>query len=278
MGARPWFKFYPDNWRAEPKLKLVSRAARSLWIDLMCLMHESSPYGHLLIDGWRPSFKDLALILGDNERDIYRLMGELTTKQVFSKTEDGTIYSRRMVRDYERAQADKANGKVGGNPILRGEVNVGVNPPDKPTDNGGDKAKSLETKAIAKKETNTIVAEAATSPPQNDLVVRKPEEFPTPADLREAVEHFNAVAREVGLPQVERLTDKRMRHLRARLQDVDGLGPWFGVVNSIRESPFLRGQKTDWRCDFDWLVNQANFVKVIEGKYSQRSGGHHAAE
>src|ERR1019366_1013531 len=40
---------------------------------------------------------------------------------------DGTIFSRRMKRDVEKAERDKANGKAGGNPRL----NAGVNPPDK---------------------------------------------------------------------------------------------------------------------------------------------------
>lgn len=270
-GKKPWLKFYVDDWRAEPNLKLVGRPARSLWVDLMCLMHKAEPYGHLLIEGVKPSFADLSKILGDTEKEIFKLIGELTAKRVCSITEAGVLYSRRMVRDHLKAETDKANGKGGGNPTLVGEDNGGVNPPDKPADkapdNGGLKAHMPEAIAKAKQETNTIVGQEPTSPPQGNLV-RKPETFPTPADLREAVEHFNAVAREVGLPQVERLTDKRMRHLRARLQDLEGLGPWFGVVNSIRESPFLRGQKTDWRCDFDWLVNQSNFVKVIEGKYT----------
>jgi hypothetical protein len=46
---------------------------------------------------------------------------------VFSRDADGTIYSRRMRRDAERAEEDKKNGKKGGNPKLKD----GVNPPDK---------------------------------------------------------------------------------------------------------------------------------------------------
>lgn len=105
---------------------------------------------------------------------------------------------------------------------------------------------------------------------ERDEELPRSEKFPTPADLREATTHWNTLAAELGLPQVERLTDKRQKHLRARLQELEGLGPWFGVVNSIRDSPFLCGQKTDWRCDFDWFVNASNFQKVIEGKYAER--------
>lgn len=276
MSDRPWLKFYVDDWRAEPNLKLVGRQARSLWVDLMCLMHKAEPYGHLLIEGVKPSFDDLSKILGDTEKDIFRLIGELKAKRVCSTMDDGTIYSRRMVRDHAKAEKDKANGKGGGNPKLISEDNGGVNLPDKVTDNVGLKAHMPYAITKAKEETNTIVGQEPTPGPQGRLD-RKPETFPTSADLREAVEHFNAVAREVGLAQVERLTDKRMRHLRARLQELEGLGPWFGVVNSIRDCPLLLGQKTDWRCDFDWLVNQSNFVKVIEGKYANKGANNAAA-
>lgn len=94
------------------------------------------------------------------------------------------------------------------------------------------------------------------------------EAFPTATDLREATDHWNTVAAELGLPQIERLTGKREKHLRARLRELEGLGPWFGVVNSIRGSPLLTGQKTKWKASFDWVVNPSNFQKLIEGNYA----------
>ena len=33
------------------------------------------------------------------------------------------------------------------------------------------------------------------------------------------------------------------------------------------ESDFLSGRKTNWRADFNWLMNETNMVKVIEGNY-----------
>ena len=52
--TKPWLKFYPADWRADPRLRMCSLAARGLWIELMSYMHEGEPYGHLTIDGVPP--------------------------------------------------------------------------------------------------------------------------------------------------------------------------------------------------------------------------------
>jgi hypothetical protein len=144
-------KWYPADWRSEPRLKLVTRPARSLWIDMLGLMHEAEPYGHLLIDGTAPTVKNLAAIFGDKEIEIFNMLAQLKKANVFSTTEGGVIFSRRMVRDKEKAEKDRLNGKVGGNPRLKGGVNPPDKPPnnrqDKPPVNGGDKAQKPETRS-----------------------------------------------------------------------------------------------------------------------------------
>lgn len=44
---RPSFQFYPSDWRNDAGLKLCSMGARGLWIEMICIMHASEPYGHL---------------------------------------------------------------------------------------------------------------------------------------------------------------------------------------------------------------------------------------
>ena len=123
----PWMKFYPADWRADPALRMCSLAARGLWMELLSIMHEADPRGSLLINGNTISAKQLASLCGASPRETVALLQELDVAGVFSRTEDGTIFSRRMKRDDEKAARDKANGKNGGNPGL----NAGVNPRDK---------------------------------------------------------------------------------------------------------------------------------------------------
>jgi hypothetical protein len=119
-------------------LRLCSIAARGLWAEMMCVMHDAEPYGSLLVNGKRIDKKQLAGLASITERDCTALLLELEGNGVFSRDHDGTIYSRRMRRDHAKAIKDKENGKGGGNPRLKG----GVNPQDK----GMDKAQKLEAR------------------------------------------------------------------------------------------------------------------------------------
>jgi hypothetical protein len=144
MSVNPWMKFYPTDWRGDAALRSVSFAARGLWMDMLSLMHEADPYGHLLVNGRAPPADRLARMLGGALEEVTQLLDELEEQGVFSRTGDGIIYSRRMVRDYAKAARDKANGSAGGNPNIKRNGPVGVNPPLNPQvnpgDNGGDKA------------------------------------------------------------------------------------------------------------------------------------------
>jgi hypothetical protein len=157
MHSQPWFRWYPSDWRAEPRLRICSLAARGLWIELLGFMHEAEPYGYLVIGGAGPSEKEVAILVGASVSEVKRCLSELKNAGVFSTNSDGLIYSRRMVRDREKAERDRINGAAGGNPQLKpsggldvsaglipdpaapnqrvnGLDNGGVNPADKPQD------------------------------------------------------------------------------------------------------------------------------------------------
>jgi hypothetical protein len=105
---------------------------------MLCLMHEANPRGFLLVNGKPVSDKQLASLAGAAPKETAGYIAELEDAGVFSRDDHGTIYSRRMRRDDEKAVRDKANGRVGGNPAL-----TGVNPPV----NGGDKTQIPDTRS-----------------------------------------------------------------------------------------------------------------------------------
>jgi len=130
MSEKPWLKWYPADWRADPRLRMCSLAARGLWIELLGYMHESPRYGYLLIGDSAPTIKQIAMLVGEPPKAVERALDELSSAGVFSI--DGTIiYSRRMVRDKLKADADRVNGRLGGNPQIALPDKPGVNPPDK---------------------------------------------------------------------------------------------------------------------------------------------------
>lgn len=42
---RPSFQFYPADWRNNANLRRCSPAARGIWIDVICVLHDSDEYG-----------------------------------------------------------------------------------------------------------------------------------------------------------------------------------------------------------------------------------------
>ncbi len=142
LMALPWMKFKPVDWRADPRLRMCSLAARGLWIDLLTYMHEGVPYGHLTIDGVPPPTSGIDSLVGRPLNEVVKALAELEMHGVFARAENGAIVSRRMVRDKAKADRDRENGKHGGNPNLLFEDKGGVNPPHNPPD----KAKKLEAR------------------------------------------------------------------------------------------------------------------------------------
>lgn len=106
---RPSFQFYPGDWLSKPEVRACSIAARGLWMDMICLMHEGDPYGHLTLNGkvYLPTV--LARIVGASVEDVETLLAELEGLGVFSRTQEGVIYCRRMIRD-ERNRQVRAEG------------------------------------------------------------------------------------------------------------------------------------------------------------------------
>jgi len=132
MSRLPWFKLFKTDWLQEPTFRLCSRAARSLWLDMLCLMHDAQPCGHLKLKGKRLDAKSLAAVFGDREKDVVAWLAELESNGVFSRGRGGVIVSRRMVRDAAKAElglesaqrrwgkGDAApNGLANGKPIER---------------------------------------------------------------------------------------------------------------------------------------------------------------
>lgn len=117
MATRPSFQFYPADWLTDRRLRRCSEAARGVWIDLICLMHDGTPYGHAATDGVPLSLHERAQATGIHWRTLRSCEGELRHHKVLQESEFG-LYSRRMVKDEELRNKRAAGGKMGGNPNL----------------------------------------------------------------------------------------------------------------------------------------------------------------
>lgn len=110
---RPAFQFYPSDWRNDPALRLCSMGARGLWIEAMCIMHAADPYGHLVAAGHALDHRALARLVGESPKAVAGWLQELADNGVSSVTDDGVLYSRRMVRDEDIRERRAAGGEAG---------------------------------------------------------------------------------------------------------------------------------------------------------------------
>jgi hypothetical protein len=69
------------------------------------------------------------------------------------------------------------------------------------------------------------------------------------------------------LPLVQRLTDKRKKHVIAQIKKYPEMEYWSSCFEKVKQSDFLTGRSTNWKCNFDWVMNENNRTKVVEGNY-----------
>ncbi len=79
MTSKPWMKFYPADWQADPAVRSCSLAARGLWIEMLCIMQKADPVGRLTINGNPPSNAALAVLTGSTVGVVVKGIRELET-------------------------------------------------------------------------------------------------------------------------------------------------------------------------------------------------------
>ncbi len=75
----------------------------------------------------------------------------------------------------------------------------------------------------------------------------------------------------VSFPRVTSLSDARKKAIKARLNKykVEDLKRAFEIAE---KSDFLKGANNrDWSANFDWIIKDANLVKILDGNYDNRS-------
>lgn len=126
----PYLPLYVNDYLADEDLACCSDGAERLWIRLLCYLHKGFPYGHLAREiGYKsntpPTVLDSTIEICDPydpentlkianrepklpemvsrpETVVNQQLAELELYGVFSRTPEGIIYCRRMVRDHEK--------------------------------------------------------------------------------------------------------------------------------------------------------------------------------
>ena len=72
-----------------------------------------------------------------------------------------------------------------------------------------------------------------------------------------------------SFPSVRSLSDARKKAIKARLKNYS-LDDFRQVFESAEASSFLKGEDGGWKASFDWLIKEANMLKVLEGNYADK--------
>ena len=74
----------------------------------------------------------------------------------------------------------------------------------------------------------------------------------------------------VSFPRLTRLSDSRKKAIGARLKKYS-LEEIQRVFDLAEKSDFLKGNNSrNWNANFDWLMNDANMAKVLDGNYTNK--------
>jgi hypothetical protein len=111
---RPAFQFYPADWRKDAALQSCSLAAQGLWINAICIAHECDTYGHLTVNGKPMNAAQIGRLIGGlSPKECEKLIAELEDAGVVARTEQGALFSKRMVRDEDIRNRRAAGGAEG---------------------------------------------------------------------------------------------------------------------------------------------------------------------
>lgn len=90
---RPSFQFYPGDWQRNANLRRCSPAARGVWVDVMCLLHDSDEYGVL-----RWPLKEIAQATGASMSHVKELVDKSVLKGSDKSVSEPFIYTPRSGR------------------------------------------------------------------------------------------------------------------------------------------------------------------------------------
>jgi hypothetical protein len=234
MSSR-WFRLY-DELLDDPKVQRLPADLFKALVNVWCLASRS--------DGLIPPIEDVAF-------------GLRTTPEKAEKTLKKLEVAGFIDRDGDNRKPHNWNGRQ-----FKSDVST-----ERVQRYRQRKRNDGETLQATPPETET---EADTEQNREEISVPSephPARAGLPPDLRHAIEAYNTVAADVGLPLCRALNASRRTKLAMRLKE-SGLAGWCSAVANLRDSPFCLGQNNrGWKADFDFLLQPKSFGKLLDGAY-----------
>ena len=253
MADVKWIKITTDIFDDEKILLIESLpdpyAIITCWFKLLCLAGKQNNSGVFLLGRMPYTDKMLATIFRMNEATVTMA---LKTFEQFGMVEivDGVITipnwgkhqnldqlesKKEYMRNYMAEYRQKQKALTSGKPNCKTNSKANVSQADKEGD------KEPEKEPDIKKEKN---------------------------ECQQIVDLYHSIC--ISFPAVRSLSDARKQAIKARLKKYT-LDDFRQVFQMAEDSSFLKGADGGWKASFDWLIKEANMLKVLEGNYADKA-------
>lgn len=250
MADVKWIKITTDIFDDE-KILLIeslpdSYAIITVWFKLLCLAGKQNNSGVFMMGRIAYTDKMLATIFRMKETTVTMA---LQTFEQFGMVEivDGVITipnwgkhqnldqlesKKEYMRNYMKEYREKQRLLTAGKPSCKTNSKTNVSQADKEEDKETEKELEKDNKI--------------------------------PSDLQSVVDLYHSIC--ISYPRIRSLSDARKKAIKARLKYYS-LDDFKTLFENAEASSFLKGVDGGWKASFDWLIKEANMLKVLEGNY-----------
>lgn len=297
MADITWIKLRIDMFDDE-KIKLIQALPDGdtilvIWIRILALAGKCNANGYLCIDDEFPySDEMLATIFNKTLPQVRLALDTFSRFGMIEKTQKGVYISNFMehqnadgmerIREQNRLrkqrQRERQNQIKAHEQLLLSDMSR-----DTSRDTSQDVHENVTGSHATEREEeidNNILNSNEFNISQNP---DDPEPEParrTPIDWKRILSDYLAIC--VDLPGIRGLTEGRKTKVRTLLKEfkalkiMDGLTPeeiMNRIFREVQESDFLSGRSGKWSaCNFDWIINKTNAIKIVEGNYRNKGG------
>lgn len=246
-----WLKLYNDFFSSKRIKRLRSLAGGDTYtiIYLKMQLKALKDDGYLYFDDVMDDFaEELALDIDENADDVRVTIQYLSRVGLLESSENGKEYFLPYVQTCIGSETASAQRVRNYRARKKEQEALPCNTDETPM-------KQVETKC------NTEIEKEKEKELETDIEIEK-NKYQLIADM------YNNTC--VSFPRLTKLSDSRKKAIGARLKKYS-LEEIQRVFDLAEKSDFLKGNNSrNWNANFDWLMNDTNMAKVLDGNYTNK--------
>lgn len=246
MEKSPAFQWYPKDFLTDENVDVMSLEQRGAYITLL---------SKCWIEGSLPMEQTKLKAMCNHPSNWDSIWEGLTP--CFVENGQGRLINSRLEKERKKQKEWRTKSRRGG--IISGKVRR------EKASKGG--SSMVQTKKEPKGNSSSSVFSLQSS--TSSSKEKRKEKSSTANAVQGIVNLYNKHC--PSLPKVQRISQTRKQKVRARLREFPEDEPWVELFKRVEASDFLTGRNGEWTsCGFDWLLKEANIIKVLEGNYDNK--------